>query len=251
MNNCKIIIQARSGSTRLPNKMNLPFYKDLTILDVIFKQLLQSFSHSQIILATTIMAKDDLIARRGEDYNLNVFRGDENNVLDRFIESAKKFNAETIIRVCADNPFINADFIEELINNFKNEASDYLSFSTKDNTPSIKTHYGFFAEITSLKTLVDVSQETDDKFYMEHVTNYIYAHPEKYKINFVPIPDFIEKADIRLTVDTLEDFNVCKEIYSYLVDNNLKLSPENIINYINQNKHLHKLMTNQINLNKK
>lgn len=251
LSNYKIIIQARSGSTRLPDKMNLPFYKEQTILDIILKNLLEKFSKDQIILATTTNSKDDLIVKRGNKYGVCVFRGNENNVLNRFIEAATNFNAVNIIRVCADNPFIKNEYIEQLINEFENNQCDYLSFNTHDNTPSIKTHYGFFAELTTLETLIDVSEQTEDALYMEHVTNYIYSNPDKYKLEFISIPKFIEEANIRLTVDTLDDFNVCKEIYAYLVNNGIDINPKNIIKFICENPHLNELMINQINLNKK
>lgn len=245
------IIQARSGSTRLPDKMNLPFYKQFTILDIIIRKLLERFSNLQIVLATTASMADDTIAKIGRKYEIMVYRGDEQNVLNRFIMAAKKNHAENIIRICADNPFLMNDFIEKLITSFNASPCDYLSFKTHDNTPSIKTHFGFFTEITTLKSLIDVSAQTSDMFYQEHVTNFIYAHPERYKLNFEFIPPEIEAANIRLTVDTLDDFNVCKEIYAYHADNNYAISPNSIIDYIDKNDHLKKLMIQQINLNKK
>ena len=251
MKDFKIVIQARSGSTRLPNKMNLTFYKNDTILDIIIKGLLEIFDKSQIILATTENVKDDLIVNTGNKYGVHVFKGNEHNVLDRFINAAIFHGAKKIIRVCADNPFIMNDFIDQLIVKFGNTSCDYLSFKTSENTPSIKTHFGFFTEITTLNALQKVAANTHEELYLEHVTNYIYAHPEIFQLDFLCIPTFIEKADIRLTVDTLDDFNVCKEIYAYHINNNIKITPENIINYIHQNEHLKYLMLNQINLNKK
>ncbi|MES2513951.1 MAG: glycosyl transferase family 2 [Bacteroidota bacterium] len=245
------IIQARSGSTRLPNKMNLPFYKDQTLLDIIIMQLLKQFSHSQIILATTNHQKDDSIVETGNKYKVKIYRGDEDNVLNRFIEAATFFKVENIIRVCADNPFIINEFIQQLIYKFTSQPVDYLSFQTHDLTPSIKTHFGFFTEITTLKTLTAVSKQTQDKLYIEHVTNYIYANPQIYSLKFEPIPVEIEKANIRLTVDTLDDFNVCKQIYSHLITTNSEISPKNIIKFIENNDYLKEVMLNQINLNKK
>lgn len=251
MSDFKVIIQARSGSTRLPNKMNLPFYNNETILDIIISGLLEIFDKTQIILATTRNVKDDLIVNTGNKYGVTIFRGDEHNVLDRFIQAGILNKASNIIRVCADNPFISNKFILELINRFNKIPCNYLSFKTINNTPSIKTHFGFFAEITTLDTLMKVSGCTKDPLYLEHVTNYIYTHPKLFHLEFLNIPVFIENADIRLTVDTLDDFNVCKEIYTYHKNNGININPESIINYIQENKHLTYLMLNQINLNKK
>lgn len=247
----KVIIQARSGSSRLPNKMNLPFYENDTILDVIIQRLLNVFIADQIILATTDCKVDDLIVCTGNKYGIRVFRGNEHNVLDRFIKAAICNDVKKIIRVCADNPFIMNDFIAQLIFEFEMKPCDYLSFKSISGVPSIKTHFGFFAEITTLNTLKKVSEYTIDQIYLEHVTNYIYSNPKLFHLEFLNIPIFIENADIRLTVDTLEDFNVCKEIYSYHKVNNIEINAENIINYINQNECLKQLMLTQIILNKK
>ena len=99
MKDFKIVIQARSGSTRLPNKMNLTFYKNDTILDIIIKGLLEIFDKSQIILATTENVKDDLIVNTGNKYGVHVFKGNEHNVLDRFINAAIFHGAKKIIIV--------------------------------------------------------------------------------------------------------------------------------------------------------
>ena len=249
--NISFIVQARSGSTRLPNKMNMPFYKDLTILDIILSRLKVNFPNIPVILATTVNSKDDAIEETGNRNDVIVFRGDEDNVLNRFVEAAKTYSVEHVIRICADNPFISVKYLKELIHFYKTEKVDYVSFESKDHLPAMKTHYVFFTEITSSKTLVETLQHTQDKFYCEHVTNFIYGHSDLFTLNFIKIPSEIEEANIRLTVDTMEDFSICKEIYSYLKRNSLEVGPENIIKYINDNPDFLSVMRDQINLNKK
>ena len=245
------IVQARSGSTRLPNKMNMPFYGNEAILDIILNRLKTNFKDIPVILATTVNSKDDAIVEIGNRNQVEVYRGSEDNVLSRFIEAAKVFSVKHVIRICADNPFISTCYLKELIEFYRSENKNYVSFISESGLPAMKTHYGFFAEITSLETLQKTAEKTHDPFYCEHVTNYIYGNPDFFSLNFLKIPFEIEKANIRLTVDTSEDFTICKEIYSYLMNHNSSIEPVSIIKYINDNPDFLSVMKDQINLNKK
>jgi spore coat polysaccharide biosynthesis protein SpsF len=245
------IVQARSGSTRLPNKMNMPFYENQSILDIILNRLKTYFKDIPVILATTVNSKDDAIVETGKRNQVEVFRGSEDNVLSRFVEASKAFSVKHVIRICADNPFISVKYLEELINFYQSQKVDYVSFISETGLPAMKTHYGFFAEITSFKTLEITSQKTQDPFYCEHVTNFIYGNPDMFSLNFIKIPSEIEKANIRLTVDTLEDFTICKAIYNYLMHHHLTVEPASVIKYINDNPDFLSMMKDQINLNKK
>lgn len=249
--NIAFIVQARSGSTRLPNKMNMPFYGNKSILDIILNRLKTSFNDIPVILATTVNAKDDAIVETGYRNKVEVYRGSENNVLNRFIDAARQFSIDHVIRICADNPFISVKHLSELIDFYKSSQCNYVSFTSKDGLPAMKTHYGFFTEITSLKTLETTAQKTQDPFYCEHVTNYIYEHPEFFSLDFIKIPEKIENANIRLTVDTMQDFNICQAIYTHLKTQQLSAEPEEIITYINDNPDFLLTMKDQINLNKK
>lgn len=223
------IIQARTGSTRLPNKMLIPFYEDKTILTIILKRLKTSFQSIPIIVATTTEEKDSEIVKMVESENVVCFRGSENDVLQRFIDAADNSGLDAVVRICADNPFLSMKKIKELLEYSSKSDSDYISFTKRDGTPSIKTHYGFWAEYVTVSTLKRVAALTSEKLYHEHVTNYVYSNPKVFKIDFLPIDDYIEESQIRLTVDTQEDFFVAKEIYNQLMNNKFDVEPENII----------------------
>ena len=243
----KIIIQARVGSTRLPQKVLLSFTENKSILQIIIENLLQSFSTDQIIIATTTSAADDKLVEAVKEYKIKIYRGNERDVLSRFIECAQIFNAENIIRVCADNPFLMPKFIEELIKEAE-PSDDYLSYVFPDNTPIIKSHIGLFAEYTTLKALKKVAELTDSLKYREHVTNYIYMNPEHFHIRYLEMPkELRNRRDIRLTVDSLEDFNTLKELYKLLpavTDENFLQS---LIFHIDSNLSIRNNMIKQIN----
>lgn len=246
--NNKIIIQARTGSTRLPNKMLLPFFNDRTILEILIERLIKSFGNENIILATTNNKLDDSLEEVAKQKDIICFRGDEQNVLKRFIDCAEKFEAGGIIRVCADNPFLDIKLMSDLVAFAAEKKYDYVSYKV-NNLPAIKTHYGFFTEYVSLKALKKVAELTTDKFYQEHVTNYIYTNPEGFSIEWLSAPESIAaNSDVRLTVDTEEDFEICKSIYSELKSD---FCYKNILELINVNPELQNKMSSQIKKNGK
>ncbi|WP_369048218.1 hypothetical protein [Tenacibaculum sp. UWU-22] len=241
-----IIIQARLSSTRLPNKIILEVEKDkISFLDVLLQRIIRLRNLFPIILATSTAEKDDLLVSYAKKYKIGFFRGDENNVLERFIKCAEKNNIKTIIRICSDNPFIDIDSIIALYTEYKGE--DYFSYKV-NNLPSILTHYGFFSEIVSLKGLKTVSQQMGDEC-IEHVTNCIYKFPNKFTVRF--LENNIVNTDIRCTLDTIEDFNLLKYIYTCFVKQNPELGYKEVIKFIETQPNLLNQMKKLIRKNKK
>ena len=206
----EIIIQARLGSTRLPNKMVMPFYKKSSILNIIIEKLKGRYA---LVLATTIESQDDVLAELASNLGINVYRGSEDNVLERFIEAGENAEIDVVIRVCADNPFINIELLESLIEKYQDE--DYCSFKYENGKPTILGHLGLFCEIVKLEALKKVITLTQDKLYLEHVTNYIYSNPNLFNISLHELPDrLIGYENIRMTVDTKFDFEIVSKLYS-------------------------------------
>ena len=252
MSKTKIIIQARTGSTRLPQKMILPFYENEGIFSLILNRLTSNFNKEDIILATSSNPNNDVLVEIAERYGVNYFRGSEDDVLQRFIDAAKEFKADNIIRVCADNPFLDVFYIELLLEKFEQFDCDYLSFMTSDGTPSIKTHYGFWAEAVKLSALEKVKSLTDEKLYHEHVTNFIYANRDKFDVNFFEIiPEIDRHKDIRLTIDTQVDFDVQKEIFNKLNNYIPNFTSLNVIDFLEDNPHYLEVMKGEILKNQK
>ncbi|MBQ8760347.1 MAG: glycosyltransferase family protein [Bacteroidales bacterium] len=252
MSEIKIIIQARTGSTRLPQKMILPFYEENGIFSLILKRLTSAINIEDIILATSTNVNNDVLEDIARSYGVNCFRGSENDVLQRFIDAANKFNAAKIIRVCADNPFLDVDYLNFLIDNFKKSDCDYMSFMTSKGTPTIKTHYGFWAEAVTLNALEKVKSMTDENLYHEHVTNFIYANPNDFNIKFFNIPEEIDSHDdIRLTIDTKVDFDIQKEIFNVIYKKNPSFNASDVVAFLNENQQYMKIMRDEILKNQK
>ncbi|MDA7836632.1 hypothetical protein N9A49_04415 [Salibacteraceae bacterium] len=247
--NFKIILQARANSTRLPGKMMRDFFRGQTIPELIIHNLKKHFRLKDIVLATTSHPNDDELANLALRQGIQLFRGDEQDVLKRFIDAAEATQTEIVVRVCADNPFLQVDAIVELLNAFENSKSDYLSFKLDDDTPIIKSHLGLFAEVTSLSALKKVAVLSDDRFFHEHVTNYIYGHDQVFDVKWLTLPSYLgNRKDIRLTIDTLEDFELCQEIYREIEPD---CNAQNILNAIDLNPARLERMKDQILKNSK
>lgn len=224
-----VIIQARTGSTRLPGKMLKPFYHHQTIPELIISELKQHLPNSELVLATTLNPKDDELTEMAHRAGIKSFRGSEEDVLDRFISCAEHFGFNAFLRVCADNPFLCGKYAAFLASNFTSEHFDYFSYILEDGTPVIRSHFGFFCEAVSLSALKKAQGMTKDKFYREHVTNFIYGSSDSFKVIFTPVPSVLfGRRDIRLTIDTPEDFQEVALLYKKYRDLGVELTAESI-----------------------
>lgn len=210
-----IVIQARVGSTRLPEKMLRPFLIGRTIPELIIDRLLTAFDAQQVILATSTAVADDPLADMATAKGVEVVRGDENDVLSRFVLTSERYGLSHVVRICADNPFIRLDGIETLIrlaaqNDWQD---DYLTFCYADELPVMRGHVGMYAELIRSSALSDFFHSTNDAFFKEHVTNGIYSQPEKYALRYIVMPEpLAQDKGLRLTVDTETDFELMREL---------------------------------------
>jgi len=244
------IIQARMDSSRLPNKILLPFYRDKCILDLLICKLRQ-IPDTKIIVATSVSPNNDVIEQFCKKNDINCYRGSENDVIQRFIDAAETFNAEKIIRVCSDNPFLELSAIQRLVDIAQHSSADYISFNI-NGTPSIKTHFGFWTEYTTLSALKKTKQATEEPLYHEHVTNYIYTHPDEFIIEWIPGPECLNgRDDIRLTCDTKEDFQNSKEIFNDICKDDPYPKIDTLVDYLNNHTEYSTIMKQQIKLNSK
>ena len=159
-----IVIQARVGSIRLPQKMLMPFVGEKSILQIIIENLLYTFPKDKIIVATSTSPADEQIKSVVSNYGIKVFKGDENNVLKRFVDCCEMYNVKNIIRLCADNPFLVPNYIKMLVENVTN-TDNYLSFSFPDGTPTKNRTSDYLPNLLQLAPL--------NKLYNLQTNNYI------------------------------------------------------------------------------
>lgn len=209
-----IVIQARSGSTRMPSKILYPFDGQKRIIDIIIDNIKRDCPDKVIVVATTDNPADDVLEETARLHGVECFRGSEENVLSRFIGAADKFGLARIIRVCSDNPFLVTSSFGEMFDAQSRSGADYVCFAFPDGLPTIKSHLGLYAELATADALRKAASMTDEKLYLEHVTIYLYTHPDRFSIERLPLPDYLHaRKDLRLTLDTPSDFKLLHQLY--------------------------------------
>ena len=177
--NIGIIIQARMGSTRLPGKILKPFYGEKTLIETLIENL-HKIEGVKVIVATSVNENNDCLETFLKEKGELVYRGSENDVLDRFIKAAEANEVDSIVRICSDNPFMDWHGVAQLVEKAKISDADYIGFRI-NNKPSILTHFGFWGEFVRLSSLKRVAMSTAvGTPAHEHVTYHIYNHPDDY-----------------------------------------------------------------------
>ena len=203
------IVQARSNSFRLKGKMHAVLY-DYNILEWVLLRLKKSKKINKFIVATTNKKEDLPIVNLAKKMNYKVFKGNEKNVLQRFYFCARKFKSRSILRVCADNPFVDQKEIDKLINYFIKNNYNYVynTMQTQEN----KSADGFGAEIFDFKTLQRVYLEANSRKDKEHVTRYIRKNKKLFSIKCIKPNHELAFPYLRFDINTLKDFNFIKKI---------------------------------------
>jgi spore coat polysaccharide biosynthesis protein SpsF len=235
------IIQARSDSKRFPQK-TMKIIKNHPMLYYLLKQVLHCKKISKVIVATTTLPEDDEIEDFAHSMNVDVFRGDVNDVLDRYFKCAKKFAISNVVRLTADNPLIDPLIIDNCIKKFENGTYDYVSNTINNDLDFWKYSQngfpnGFSVEVFTFKTLKKAWSLSKNILEREHVTSYITKNPKLFRLgNIKNSSDF---STIRLTVDYEKDFQIVKKIIENLpVDSIFKMN--DVINYLKSNSDLFK-----------
>ena len=219
------------GSSRLPNK-SLMDIDGKTALEFMIDRVRKSDLIDDIVIATTINQKDDVIANLCINNQINCYRGSENDVLDRYYQSAKKYEAKIVVRLTSDCPLIDPDLIDETINIFINKKVDYAS----NAVPPDKKKYpdGSDVEVFSFDALQRSWVETTDIKDREHVTFYMWDKRDNF--NTIMLDNEHDWGRYRITVDYIEDLELVRKIVKKLNDNNLDGSTKEIIEIIESEK---------------
>jgi len=198
------VIQARIGSTRLPYKMMLSLHGK-PLIEWVIKRVQKSQLLDDLIVAIPISEDNDILAKYIEELNVKVYRGSESNVLNRFYESVKDKNVTEIVRICADNPLIDGNEIDNLIYFYNNSQCDYAyNHIPKNNLyPD-----GLGAEIISFDIIKNLNNIVDTQHHKEHCLSYIADNSEKYIIKtFDPLNKSLHHPTLKFDVDTFADYH--------------------------------------------
>ncbi|OGH87194.1 MAG: hypothetical protein A2206_01170 [Candidatus Magasanikbacteria bacterium RIFOXYA1_FULL_40_8] len=199
-----IIVQARMGSTRLPGKMMMSI-NGRPMVEYVFDRVGLSKLADEVWLATTVSAQDDVLAQWAEKNNIHYFRGSEDDVLDRYYQTAKQAEADIVARVTGDCPLADYEVIDQVIAEYKEGGYDYVSNVHPPTYPD-----GLDMEVFSFEALEKAWKEAKLPSEREHVTPYIWENPDKFKMkNITAGQDFSAQ---RWTLDTKEDFELIEKI---------------------------------------
>jgi spore coat polysaccharide biosynthesis protein SpsF len=200
------IVQARMGSSRLPRKV----LKDLggaTVLDRVLNRLGRSRLIQESLVATTTEPADDAIVEHCERAGRKIFRGSEQDVLDRYYQAAKSMDADAVVRITSDCPVIDPEVTDATIRAFLDRRADYASNTLVRSFPR-----GLDTEVMTMQALERAWHESTKPYEREHVTPYIYENPSKFKLH--GIENDTDCSQHRWTVDTPEDLQLLQAIYA-------------------------------------
>lgn len=204
-----IIIQARTGSKRLPRKV-LAELAGRTVLEYVIRRCQQSTNSSEVIVATSTLPGDNGVTDLAALLGIPVYRGNENDVLLRYIEAARRFDATVLIRITADCPLIDPVIIDRVVDIYRQTPTDYVLIQGYPNGVGA-------AELLTLPALERSLAETrpDETYYREHVMTYIVDHPEKFSLHIEDAPTEFWKPEIHLSVDEPDDLAIVRRICEY------------------------------------
>jgi len=204
------IVQARMGSSRLPGKTLMKVDEKNTVLDFLINQLSYSKLIDKLVIATTNLSIDDDIQNSIRNLDVELFRGNANDVLDRYYQSAKKFSLDIVVRITADNPLIDPFIMDEMISEFCLKNYDYMTNTLPRTFP-----YGTEVEIFTFDALEKAWQNAKKPSEREHVTPYFYNNQKIFKIHKIQYSTNI--SNLRWTIDRQNDLELVKLIVSKII----------------------------------
>ena len=238
MSSFGFIIEARSKSRRLPNKVLLKLDND-TVLSFLTKRLklISKKYKAKIIVATTTEKEDLKIIKSLKGKKVFIYRGSNNNVLDRVIKAANKYKIDSIIRVTSDCPLIDTDLIKQSIQIFLNNKADIVTNAHVRSYPD-----GMDVEIIKLKALKKVCQLVKkDNEMLEHLSLGFKKYAKYFSIINLVAPPNMFFPKMGLTLDEEEDYILIKKIVNFFKKRKKNLNCLDIVNYVNKNKKILKI----------
>lgn len=223
------IIQARIGSTRLPGKV-MKKIEGIPVIEHIINRLKNSRYLDDIVIATSDNTKDKVITELAKKKTWKWFAGSETDVLGRFVTAAHMFNADVIVRVCADCIFYDPLILDNVLLLFLQGEYDYATTTIKRTYPR-----GIAVEILTRNTLENIALQATLQPHREHITSYIVDHQEQFKILNYMDNSGRYNPNWRWVIDTHEDFEFASFVYSRLYNHSSVFGAEEIHKLMVQN----------------
>src|SRR4030043_2067506 len=227
------IVQARTGSTRLPGK-TLAIVAGKPMLAHVIERLRGAKSLQGILVATTIRQADDAIVELAEKLGVHVFRGSEDYVLDRYYQAFRRYPADVVVRVSSDCALTDPHVVDRVVRHYLRGKYDYVSNILKRTYPD-----GLDVEVFSFKALEKAWQEAKLASEREHVTPYIHRNPDKFRL--ANVENEVNLSHFRWTVDLKEDLEFVRQVYKHLYKEGQIFYMEDILELLREHPNLKKI----------
>lgn len=226
------IIEARYNSTRLPGKVLMPI-NGQSMLARIVQRLKLARTIDDILVATTDSTSDDAVVEAMRYIGTNTFRGSETDVLDRVVKAAASIEADIIVEITGDCPLVDPGLVDKIVGDFLVGGADFVSNILPHTTPR-----GTDVRVFRTSDLAEINRTSRDPADHEHVSLHFWEHLDGYVCRNVEmdLPEVV--SEIRLTVDTPEDLEFVRAIYSGLYDRNPAFSLVDVLDFLNANPSL-------------
>ncbi len=219
-----ILIIGRLKSVRLAKKITLPILGKPMISHMIDRLRLAK-KPSQIILCTSVLEQDDPLEAYAKNVGIGCYRGDPEDVLLRITEAARAFNVDTVVSCTADNPFIDPIYIDRLLERHETDKNDY---TTVKGLPLGVAAHAMSRE--AMERACRIKGTDDSEFYFGYFTD-----TDFFKSGILEVDEpLLRRPDLRMTVDTPEDFAFVTKIFSDLYRKEGAFSLREIIHHCNQ-----------------
>jgi spore coat polysaccharide biosynthesis protein SpsF len=198
------------GSTRLPGKA-LVDIAGMSMLARVVDRTRRAHSIDRMVIATTVRAQDDRIVDHARDLGVDVYRGDEEDVLDRYYQAARQFPCDVVVRITSDCPLLDPGLADDVVRPLLDGSSgiDYSANTLRRTYPR-----GLDVEAVPFSTLERVWRDATLAHERAHVFPHIWEHPEKFSL--FGVSDAVDRSYMRWTVDTAEDLAFVREVYAAL-----------------------------------
>ncbi len=231
--NVVAIVAARLGSSRLQGKVLRPIV-GVPMLELQMRRLQKCRTLNQIVIGTTDNPNDQALVDFAKSKGFSWGIGSEEDVLGRYHKIAAEYKADVIVRLTGDCPLIDPEVTDGVVKMHTDAGNDETSNVIRRTFPR-----GMDTEVLSRACLDRINKEAQDKIYREHVTNYIYDHPEKFKLGNYETKN--DRSDLRLCVDTEDDYKVVAGVFDGIYHKNPDFRLKDVIEYLDAHPELAKL----------
>lgn len=207
------VVQARMGSQRTPGK-SFELVGGIPVVELVLHRLAQSKKVDKVVLATSELPRDSVLAEHAQKIGFSTFRGSENDLVRRFYDAAVEHQATHVVRVCADNVFLDWTEIDRLIEYGLAEGKDFVGFKNRVYPDRLNDFAGEFMTFAALERTF---REATNPFHREHVYPYFYENPDKFKLGYLEVADLL-LTPVKLDLDYPEDLSLLQEIGRRVTD---------------------------------